>query len=188
MKPLGTITMCFPFLEKETVKIIESLMQDSFDYANFLDRLVKEVLEQESSPMTVIFLVTHLHDINRLRDLEPICEKYQNLTLMQPYIAELGLSKEKSSIDDVLQSASEIASTTQNPWVLFEMHLLRFYCASTQSIGSVVEQNALEKLQNLVDANSDMACFRPIVLSLVSSRLLEEGNLSEALNLSELQM
>lgn len=188
MKPLGTITMCFPFLKNETVMIIELLMQDSFNYANFLDRLVKEVLERESSPMTVLFLVTHLHDINRLRDLEPICEKYQNLTLMQPYIAELGLSKEKSSIDDVLQSASEIASATQNPWVLFQMHLLRFYCGSTQSIGSVVEQDALEKLQNLVDANSDMSCFRPIVDSLIASRLLEEGNLSEALNLSELRM
>jgi tetratricopeptide (TPR) repeat protein len=185
MKPLGTITKCFPFLDEEITKNLTSLMQDSLHYSDFLDRVVEQLMNSESSPMMVFFAVVHLYNTSRLRELESILIKYHDLTLIQPYIKFLGLATQETTIDDVLQSAEEIVLTAKNHWVVFEMHCLRFLCAATNSLGSSIEQNALTQLQNLIDSTSGIDCFRPILLRLQASRLHHEGSISEAISYNQ---
>jgi len=67
------------------------------------------------------------------------------------------------------------------------MHCLRFSCASTYSIGSTIEEDALTQLQNLVDTNSEMNCFRPRGLDLIAYRLNNERKIAEALECRELE-
>ncbi|MFW9958999.1 MAG: hypothetical protein ACFFCT_13090 [Candidatus Odinarchaeota archaeon] len=182
MKPLGTITKYFPFLEEEITKNLTSLMQDSLHYSDFLDRVVEQVMNNESSQMMVLFAVVHLYYTDRLGDLESILKKYHELKLVLPYIKELGLSTQEATIDDVFQSVEEILRTTKSPWVVFEMHRLRLLCAATNSLGSPIEQDAMVHIQNLIDSTSGMDCFRPILLRLQASRLHQEGSISVAIS------
>ena len=187
MKPLGTITNSFPFLEKEVSTYLESLMENSLNYADFLDEISKQVLENESPPMMVFYTVVHLHRTEKFSPLELIVEKYQDFALVQPFIMKFKLSLDEATVTDVLQSADRIALNVPNSWVVFEMHCLRSMCATTHSVGSTIEEDALTQLQNLIDTNSEMYCFKPRVLDLISSRLHKEGKIAEALEYRELE-
>ena len=187
MKPLGTITKYFPFLEKEISTHLESIMYNSLNYSDFIDRVIAHVMENESSPMMVFFAVIHSDRIQKTKPLEMILQKYQNLPLLQPFIKRFELSTGESTTTDVLESAEEIAVTTQDSWVAFEMHKIRFLCSSTHSVGSTIEEDALKKLRTLTDSDPKMICFKPDVLGLIASRLYNEGKVNEALKYQELE-
>ncbi len=186
MKPLGTITNCFPFLEDEISRELESIMESSVNYADFLDRVVKHILENESPPMTVFYAAIHLSLASRQKQLESILERYQDLALLQPFIMRTKLFVDETTITDVLESADFVLQTASNLWVRFEMHIDRFLSASTYSLGSAMEVEALDELQNLVDSEPMMKCFQPRVTMWKASRLLLEGKVSDALQLNEL--
>ncbi len=186
MKPLGTITNCFPFLEDEISSELESLMETSVNYADFLDRVAKHVFEIESPPMMVFYAVIHLGLASRQKQLESILERYQDLALLQPFIMRTKLFVDEATIADVLESADVILLTASNPWVRFEMHVERFLSASTHSLNSPIEVEALDKLQSLIDSEPMMKCFQPRVTMLKASRPFLEGKVSGALGLNEI--
>ncbi|MHA2143759.1 MAG: tetratricopeptide repeat protein [Candidatus Thorarchaeota archaeon] len=183
MKPLGTITMYFPFLEEETSATLESLMQTSLNYSDFLDRLADRILEEDSSPMLVFYAIFHLDRNSRQSTLEAIYQKYEKLDIVQPFILRSKLSVEEATTMDVLQSAEDVAMRTQNAWVNFEMQYLRFVCASTHSVGSAVEDDALKKMQSLIGKTPEMECFSPFVLTAKATRFYNEGKVAEALDI-----
>jgi hypothetical protein len=48
MKPMGTITKYYPFIDEETKSILNSLMEESSSYFDFVQRLCDVVLENEN--------------------------------------------------------------------------------------------------------------------------------------------
>ena len=47
MKPMGTITKYYPFIDEESRSILDSLMEESSSYNDFVLRLSEVVLENE---------------------------------------------------------------------------------------------------------------------------------------------
>lgn len=188
MRPLGIITNYFPFLEEEISRELESLMETSVNYADFLDRVVKHILENESPPMMVFYAVVHLHRISRYTHLELIFERYRDLALLQPFIMRFKIASNEATTTDVLESADQIIENETNSWVLFEMYNIRFHCASTYSLGSVVEEEALAMVQRLINAELVMRCLQPCVTKLKAMRLHLAGKNTDALKLNELRI
>jgi tetratricopeptide (TPR) repeat protein len=188
MKPLGIITNRLPFLEEEISRDLELLMESSLNYADFLDRIVKHILENESPQMMVFYVVVGLLQTYKRKHLKSIFERYQNLTLLQPFILRYNLALDEAINTEVFKSAELIAQETSNPWVSFEMHNIRFQFASTQSLGSAIEEDAWYNLQSLVDSRPDMKCFEPRLTLIKSSRQLLAGKIHDALKLNELAM
>ncbi|MFX1368478.1 MAG: tetratricopeptide repeat protein [Promethearchaeota archaeon] len=186
MKPLGTITNCFPFLEDEISSELESLMGEALNYADFLDRVVKHILENESPPMMVFYAISQLHEKEWSKYLESVLERYQNHRLLQPFIMMDKLSLDEATTTDVLESANLVLRTASNLWIQFEMHYLRFLCASTYSLGSALEEEALDRLQSLIDSEPKMEFLQPRVVIEKASRLLLAGKVSDAIRLNEL--
>jgi hypothetical protein len=49
MKPLGTITMYFPFIADETKKVLESTMKEAYNFMDFSKLLCDRACSEESS-------------------------------------------------------------------------------------------------------------------------------------------
>jgi hypothetical protein len=59
MKPIGTITCYFPFIDEDTKNVLESTMLEASDYYDFVHRLCDLVLNTDSPIMVVYFAIHH---------------------------------------------------------------------------------------------------------------------------------
>ena len=57
MKPIGTVTKYYPFLNQETVEILESLVNDAENYRNFVKNLAESIEDLEMSKEIAQFAV-----------------------------------------------------------------------------------------------------------------------------------
>ncbi|MFW9893881.1 MAG: hypothetical protein ACFFFO_16875, partial [Candidatus Thorarchaeota archaeon] len=55
MEPLGTITMCFPHVDKDTRSILEKTMKEAENFGDFAVKLVDGVCAKPSSPLLEYF-------------------------------------------------------------------------------------------------------------------------------------
>ncbi len=55
MKPMGTITKYYPFIDEETKSILNSLMDESSSYYDFVLRLSNMILANEV-PVDLVFI------------------------------------------------------------------------------------------------------------------------------------
>jgi len=55
LRPMGTITKYYPFIDEETKSILNSLMDESSSYYDFVQRLCEVVLEKEV-PVNLAYL------------------------------------------------------------------------------------------------------------------------------------
>ncbi len=51
MKPLGTITMCFPHADDETRDILQSVMEEAENFGDFTERLCDRVCSESTNPL-----------------------------------------------------------------------------------------------------------------------------------------
>ena len=64
MKPLGTITMCFPHVDNETRSIFQSVMDKAENYSDFVVRLCDIACSETSSSMVRYFAFFHAFHID----------------------------------------------------------------------------------------------------------------------------
>ncbi|MFW9833080.1 MAG: tetratricopeptide repeat protein [Candidatus Thorarchaeota archaeon] len=181
MKPLGTITNPFPFLGQEVTTVLKSLMESSRNYAQFLDRLLVYVLENDSPPLMVFYTVVQFIHAKGDYSVEPVLRKYQDLALIRPFMVRLRITSDEATSADVLNAADQIANNTTNPWVRFQMHRIRHLCATTHSVGSVIEEDALAQMEDLIDTHPKLKYFKPFILLNRSLQFYKEGRLTDAL-------
>ncbi|MFX1482070.1 MAG: hypothetical protein ACFFCP_02670, partial [Promethearchaeota archaeon] len=55
MEPLGTITMCFPHVDKDTRSVLERTMEEAENFGDFTTKLVDRVCAEPSSPLLEYF-------------------------------------------------------------------------------------------------------------------------------------
>ena len=47
MEPLGSITVYFPFIDEETKNVLESIMEEAYNYYDFVKILTQRILETD---------------------------------------------------------------------------------------------------------------------------------------------
>ena len=127
MKPLGTITLYYQFLEKNTVDLLDRLIEKAKDYYNFLELLTDTVDSQDVTEELVQVAVVHLTRAGQPTKLvEKISKKYGMLPLIKPWTFFLRTFGERQVYQDNLQKAIDDAIELKPKyWFLFELHLLR---------------------------------------------------------------
>lgn len=76
MKPIGTITNYFPFLEEETINVLRSVMEEASDYYDFVVRIGNKVCDEDVSLELAYIAALHVY-LARARKLqEKLREKF----------------------------------------------------------------------------------------------------------------
>jgi tetratricopeptide (TPR) repeat protein len=180
LKPLGTITKYYPFIDEESKSILSSLMKESRSYYDFVQRLCDEALTKEV-PDNISYLTAVHAWWCRLEDKQDLVqEKYKDVSCIKPWgYSHNSLEKHQVLFHDaVVEAIGKAIDTSLEDWMETELHLLHaFYHWPIGDIPSLLEP--VEKAKTLIDANPRLRCFKPLCYAFEAIVRFREGNTKE---------
>lgn len=161
MKPMGTITKYYPFIDEETKSILNSLMEESSSYYDFVQRLCETVLENEVPVNLAYIAAVHAWWCRIEETMKLIQEKYKDVHWIKPW-GHAHASFESDQIrfhDSVVTAIENLTQESVGDWILTELHLLHahYHWPMFGDIPSLLEP--VEKARELIAANSLLRCF-----------------------------
>ncbi|MFW9849897.1 MAG: tetratricopeptide repeat protein [Candidatus Thorarchaeota archaeon] len=186
MKPMGTITKYFQFIDDESRVILESLMDESRNYYDFVKRL-DEVVLNNKVPINLAYLAAVHTWWCRLTDLaNQIQEKYEDVPCIRPWgylhVVMTQLEKERERVVEAINRAKD---TQLDDWMEVEFHIIHsyFHYPVHGDISSMLKP--LEKAEALIEINPLLACFEPLIYALKGWAMLLEGDAENSLEILE---
>jgi len=124
VKPLGTITMCFPHVDEDTKITLQSIMDDAENITDFTERLCDKVCSEPSSPLLEYFAVyfpyriSYYNLIDRLETAGKVSDLAKPLLLITK--VEKGL---RISWDEMRSSLMKALKVAPNDWIATHLYL-----------------------------------------------------------------
>ncbi|NHI90075.1 MAG: hypothetical protein EAX87_11180 [Candidatus Thorarchaeota archaeon] len=183
MKPMGTITKYYVFIDDESKSILSSLMDESSSYYGFVQQLCEVVLENQV-PTNLAYIAAVQAWWCRLEEsMKLINEKFKDVPWIRPWVYYLGSMQRDQELqhDTVVQSIQTAIDSMPQDWIETELHLLHaFFHWPLGEIPSLFEP--LEKTRDLISANPLLSCFEPLILAFEGLAKMREGDRKEALD------
>jgi len=161
MKPMGTITKYYPFIDDEAQSILNSLMDESSSYYDLVHSLCHVVLESDV-PTNLAYIAAVQAWWCRLEDeIGLINQKFKDVPYIVPW-GHIHASFERDQIrfhDIVVQAIENLMEESTEDWILTELHLLHahFHWPAFGDIPSQLEP--VEKARELIAKNPLLRCF-----------------------------
>jgi tetratricopeptide (TPR) repeat protein len=183
MKPMGTITKYYPFIEEETKSILNSLMDESSSYYDFVQRLCNVILKDEVSVNLVYVAAVQAWWCRTEETKSLIQEKYKDVPCIRPwgYLHYSSQTHQVKYHDAVVEAIEKAMETSLDDWMVTELHLLHtfYHWPIHGDIPSYLEP--LEKAKSLTDANPLLNCFEPLICAFEGMAKRREGYTKDAL-------
>jgi tetratricopeptide (TPR) repeat protein len=184
MKPIGTITKYYPFIDEESKTILDSLMDESSSYFDFVQRLCTMVLENEVSINLSYLAAVQAWWCREKETMDRIQKKFDDKVCIKPwgYPIDSALSSQARYHDDVVDVIEEAIETPLSDWMVAELHLLHvfFHFPEDFDIPSLLEP--LEKAKNLSKSNLTLGCFESLICTFEGWVQRIEGDLKGAIS------
>jgi hypothetical protein len=129
MDPFGTITKYYPFVEEETKSVLNSLMDESSSYYDFVQRLCRVVFENEV-PVNLVYLAAVQAWWCRLEEAKSLIqEKYREVLYVRPWghLHASGGADQAAYHDDVVRAIEEAMAYSLDDWMKTELFLLHAF-------------------------------------------------------------
>ncbi|MFW9816043.1 MAG: hypothetical protein ACFFEW_08960, partial [Candidatus Thorarchaeota archaeon] len=163
MKPLGTITKYYPFIDEETRSILDSLMNESNSYYDLVQSLCHVVLESDV-PINLAYLATVQAWWCRMSGtLQLIGEKYNDVPWIKPwlYIVDSGKRDQALAHDTVIRYIDCVLEQQVDDWIEIDLHILHaFFHHPMGEIISLFEP--LDKAKDLIATYPHLGCFESV--------------------------
>ncbi len=186
MKPMGTITKYYPFIDEETKVILDSLMDESSSYYNLVNRLCELVLENEV-PVNLAYIAAVHSWWCRLEDKKGLIqERYKDVPCIRPWgYAHNSIQRDQILYHDaVVEGIGKTLQSSIEDWMETELHLLHaFYHWPLGVIPDFLEP--VEKAKTLIDSNPLINCFSPLVYAFEAMVKAREACPEESIDLVE---
>ena len=120
MEPLGSITMYLPFVDEKTREVVTTIMNQSYNYADFVRCICKKVINEDSEQMLVYLAYRYANNLWDKDLVKRILEKYNQRYPLIP-------SWNQDHFDESVDAASfmeEILSNNPEPWIAYHMYEL----------------------------------------------------------------
>ncbi|MFX1607340.1 MAG: tetratricopeptide repeat protein, partial [Promethearchaeota archaeon] len=160
MKPMGTITKYYPFIDEESKSILKSLMDESSSYYDFVQHLCNLVLEKDASDTLVYIAAAQCWyaDAGALRNA--ILDKYDSLATIKPWTYYWGTheSYKYENCQAILQTLDSALKPPSDNWIAAELLLAHAYNLALRPEGTKL----LSKASAILDRHPDLLCFKPL--------------------------
>ncbi|PNX50459.1 MAG: hypothetical protein BV458_13190, partial [Thermoplasmata archaeon M9B2D] len=182
MKPMGTITKYYPFIDEESKSILDSLMNESSSYNDFVQQLCEVVLEDEV-PVNLAYIAAVQAWWCRIEEtMNSIHEKYNDIVWIKPWVYFHGTLERDQVLqhDAVVQSIETAIVSSPQDWIETELHLLHaFFHHPFGEVPSLYEP--LERAKKLIKANPLLTCFESLIYAFEGLAKSKEGDTKESL-------
>jgi tetratricopeptide (TPR) repeat protein len=184
MKPLGTITMCFPHVDEKTRETLELVMNEAENYSDFTEKLCDRVISEPSSQVLeyIVFSFAYWLESYNLIDRLEAADKVPDLArpILLIIKAERGFSL---SWNDVKASLVTALNLAPNDWIATHLYLQwRMYTQHYFSEADV-EIRPLETILAAVNENSELQYFESYLHWITAKSFEKENNIEGAITI-----
>ena len=184
MEPLGTITMCFPHVDKDTRSVLEKTMEEAENFGDFTVRLVDRVCAEPSSPLLeyfAYFFPFYIADFNLTDKLEAAGKVP---VLVEPFrLAVRGSKGIPVPWNEMNHSVTNALEAAPNDWIASQIYLEW----RTSIVGAYPEHDidvmTIETISESVNNNKDLEFFKAYLLRLNAAGFDRDGKIRQALDL-----
>ncbi|MFW9849268.1 MAG: tetratricopeptide repeat protein [Candidatus Thorarchaeota archaeon] len=177
MKPLGTITMCYPYVDEETRDILELVMNEAKNFGDFTEKLCDRVISEPSSPLTEYLLFSfaywleHHGLIDRLDAAGKVPDIARPILLILK--AERGLSLNWKEVKASLVKALNLAP---NDWIATHLYLQWRMFTDQYFSEADVDFRPLETVAAALKENSELHYFESYLHWITAGNLEKEND------------
>ena len=182
MKPIGTITKYYPFINADARAKIEEVLELSNNFSDFFCRLYQSIDSKAENPhfrFLVVFWCDLLGKHKALRQLssflwdDPYC---------RPYLA-LELVRDGTSIthNDVVDSIKHALSLNPEDWIAIILNLFLLTIAVEHYYETSLIEKTVSTIKELLKHHNELDCFSARFYIIKAFRYRDEGNSSSAL-------
>jgi len=182
VKPLGTIIMCFPYVDEETRSILQSVMEDAENYADFTKRLCDKVCEEPSPPLVEYFAVSFAFHIEWYSLIDRLNSSGKISDLASPILLIVkGRRGEHVSWEDMKSAMMKALAAAPNDWITCHLYLTWRFKAEILYPECDVDIKPIDAIKRNVNENSELEFFKAYLLQFEALGYLRENKMKEGI-------
>ena len=180
MDPLGTITVYFPFIDKDTQNILETTMENAYDYFDFVNTLTEMVLDTDCSDLVVYFAIHHAAQLFDLKAIDSIGEKYGNRPILRPNLFFASAYQGKvEDFEKVHESANAVLATNPHDWLALEMYFMKFEADMRNYPKTMYDTSNLATILDMIKNNPSFGFYESTLYDYFGVRAKTDGDTEE---------
>ncbi|MFW9846763.1 MAG: hypothetical protein ACFFD6_08450, partial [Candidatus Thorarchaeota archaeon] len=187
MKPLGTITMYFPFLDDESKEIMKHIMDEAYNYYDFVQRLNQRALEYNSPDLVAYFAVHHSAMLLDMESIEALGRKYGHLLILHPNLFYASVFQ--GNIEDaakVHEASDAIIASNPPDWLEAEARFLKFEVDLLTYPKTLFDTKNLETLTKMIETSPEFEFYENILYDCLRERASRDRDIVEVERCTEL--
>ncbi len=182
MEPLGTITMCFPYVDEKSRNTLELVMNEAENYGDFTEKLCDKIIAEPSSPVLEYLAVSFAYWVENFNLIDRLEAAGKVSDLAKPLLLHVKVEKGVNISWNELRAALMTAlDRSPNDWI--SSHLYLTWRMSTQYFFSEadVEIWPLDTIAAAVRNNSELRFFESHLLWIEAMTLVRENDRKAAI-------
>ncbi|MFW9889505.1 MAG: hypothetical protein ACFFER_15060, partial [Candidatus Thorarchaeota archaeon] len=165
MKPLGTITMCFPHVDEETREILQSVMEEAENFGDYTERLCSKVCSKSTTPLAEYFTYYFAFASSNFTLLEKLEAAGKLPELAEPLILlARNLRGQMVSWDEMRQSLSRALEAAPNDWIACHLYTQWRLASAVDYPECDIDVKPIETITKSVNTNKDLEYFKAYLL------------------------
>jgi tetratricopeptide (TPR) repeat protein len=187
MEPIGTITMYFPFLDDESREIMQNIMDEAYNYYDFVQRLNERVLNDDVPELAAYFALHHSALLLDIDSIDSISKKYGTVPILRPNLFYASVHQGNyDAVEQVHASADAVLETDPPDWLAVEMRFLKFEVDLLQYPKTLYDTSNLEVLEELISKSPKYEFFENILYDCYRERATRDADTDEIIRSTEL--
>lgn len=189
MKPIGTITACFPHVDEETRNILQSVMDEAENYNDFAERLCEKAISESLPDLAIYFSHYHCYNQDKYDCLRRLIDANVKTELTQLFslVAAHRAGKEEVEWSTYQKAMFSALKHVENDWMACHIYIAwRVMIEIFQLPEAAVDNETLNILASKIENDEEYGFFLSQVYRIAATRLATEGNLKEAIKYYDL--
>jgi tetratricopeptide (TPR) repeat protein len=188
VKPIGTITACFPYVDEDTKNILQSIMDEAKDYDDFSERLCKKATSESLPKLAIYFAYYHCYNQDKYDCLKRLIDANITTELTQLFSLVAAQRRGEDIESSKYQKAMFAAlKRVENDWMACHVYIAwRVMIEVLQFPEAILDNETLNILASKIENDEEYGFFLSRVHQITAARLYKEGNLKEAIKCDDL--
>ncbi len=186
MKPLGTITQCFPHVDKVARSILQSVMDEAENYADFVKRLWEKACSEKLPPICGYFAFYHAFRLDMFPQMEQLFNFDEIAIFIEPlYLVDRVVLGYEVDMNKMYKSLVKAMETIPNDWLACHLYLAWRRVIEAYDPETDTDTQIMDTIEERIKSDRNYECFEPIFIGLEAFRMMIKGYHKEAVELFE---